>query len=265
MGAAYPPKGGYFSPFSRIKAAAPPQGPGPYKVAPSYLVCSSTLPWCHLVCSSTLPWCPSRLLSHSRRSKRRWSREKTYRPQLTPVRDPERDSDLLLVPFGPLRPVLAKPLRGRYAPFGLPCLLAGCPLRRWAPFLSFGQATRRPTTAWGGGIAPWPPPAGAPRTAPSARRGTKLQTPCTQGLHSASVSYRPLLAAAALCSPIAPAPPSRAARPLTSLTSSPVSKIFPSTPRGRVGLWWVTSSTRFVSFAIIVLLPTAKTTVRFRT
>src|SRR5215208_3837490 len=42
-----------------------------------------------------------------------------------------------------------------------------------------GRATRRPTTAWCGGMSPLPPPAGAPRTAPSTRRGTKLQTPCT--------------------------------------------------------------------------------------
>src|SRR5215217_7741090 len=132
MGAAYPPKGGYFLPFSRIKAAAPPQGPGPYKVATSYLVCSSTL-----------PWCPSRLLSHSRHSKRRWSREKTYRTQQTPVRDPKRDSDLFLVPFGPLRPVLAKPLRGRYALFGLLCLLADCPLRRCAPLVSLQSSYQK--------------------------------------------------------------------------------------------------------------------------
>src|SRR5215217_6860221 len=132
MGAAYPPKGGYFSPFSRIKAAAPPQGPGPYKVAPSYLVCSSTL-----------PWCPSRLLSHSRRSKRRWSREKPYRPQQIPGRDHERDSDLLLAPFGPPRPVLAKRPGGHYAPFALLCLLADCPLRRCAPLLSLWSSYQK--------------------------------------------------------------------------------------------------------------------------
>src|SRR5215210_94642 len=92
------------------------------------------------------------------------------------------------------------------------------------------RPTRRPTTAWCGGMSPLPPPAGAPRTAPSTRRGTKLQTPCIQGLRSASVSYRPPLAAAALCNPTAPAPSCRAARPLTPPTSSPVSKIFPRRP-----------------------------------
>src|SRR5215217_6385572 len=81
-----------------------------------------------------------------------------------------------------------------------------------------GQATRRPTTAWGGRMALLPPPAGAPRTASSDRRGTKLQTPCTQGLRSASVSYRPSLAAAALCNPTAPAPSCRPARPPTPPT-----------------------------------------------
>src|SRR5215218_10254770 len=88
-----------------------------------------------------------------------------------------------------------------------------------------GRATRRPTTAWCGGMSPLPPPAGAPRTAPSAHQQTKPQTPGTQRLRSASVSYRPPLAAAALCNPIAPAPSCRAACPLTPLTSSPVSKI----------------------------------------
>src|SRR5215204_2280711 len=72
-----------------------------------------------------------------------------------------------------------------------------------------GQATRRPTTAWGGRMALLPPLAGAPRTAQTSRRGTKPQTPCTQGLHSASLSYRVPLAAAALCNPIAPAPSCR--------------------------------------------------------
>ena len=92
--------------------------PSPYKVATS-------LP--NLLFYA--PWHPSRPPSHSRHSKRRWSREKTHRPQQIPVRDLERDSDLLLVPFGPLRPVLAKPLKGRYAPFRLLCLLADCPLK----------------------------------------------------------------------------------------------------------------------------------------
>src|SRR5215210_4760914 len=101
-----------------------------------------------------------------------------------------RDSDLLLVPFGPLRPVLAKPPGGRYAPFGLLYLLADCPI--WCAPRSClchasGQATRRPTTAWGGGMAPLPPPADAPRTASSYRQGTKPQRPCSQGLRSASV------------------------------------------------------------------------------
>src|SRR5215208_2454962 len=76
-----------------------------------------------------------------------------------------------------------------------------------------GRATRRPTTAWCGGMSPLPPPAGDPRTAPSAHQQTKPQTPGTRRLRSASVSYRPPLAAAALCNPIAPAPSCRAARP----------------------------------------------------
>src|SRR5215208_2452792 len=82
-----------------------------------------------------------------------------------------------------------------------------------------GQATRRPTTAWGGRMAPWPPPAGAPRTAQTSRRGTKPQRPCSQGFRSASVWYRVPLADAAFCNPIAPAPSYRPARPLTPLTS----------------------------------------------
>src|SRR5215208_4861093 len=99
-----------------------------------------------------------------------------------------------------------------------------------------GQATRRPTTAWGGRMAPWPPPAGAPRTAQTSRRGTKPQTPCTQGLRSASVWYRVPLADAALHNPTAPAPSCRLGHPLTPLTSSPVSESSLGTPRGRVGL-----------------------------
>src|SRR5215212_7038879 len=105
--------------------------PSPYKAATSYLVCSSML--------------PGTLLgrSRSRHSKRRWIREKIYRTQQTPVRDPKRDSDLFLVPFGPLRPVLAKPLRGRYALFGLLCLLADCPLRRCAPLSSLQSSYQK--------------------------------------------------------------------------------------------------------------------------
>src|SRR5215216_4893438 len=82
-----------------------------------------------------------------------------------------------------------------------------------------GQATRRPITAWGGRMALLPPPAGAPRTASSDRRGTKPQTPCTQGLRSASLSYRPPLAETALHIPTAPAPSCRPARPPTPSAS----------------------------------------------
>src|SRR5215212_6739424 len=99
-----------------------------------------------------------------------------------------------------------------------------------------GQATRRPTTAWGGRMALLPPPAGAPRTASSDRRGTKPQTPCTHGLRSASLSYRPPLAETALHSPTAPAPSCRPARPPTPSASSSVSKSSLGAPRGRVGL-----------------------------
>src|SRR5918998_6621524 len=99
-----------------------------------------------------------------------------------------------------------------------------------------GQATRRPTTAWGDRMAPLLPPAGAPRTASSDRRRTRPQTPCTQGLRSASVSYRATLAEAALHNPTAPALSCRLARPLSPLTLSPVSKSSLGTPRGRVGL-----------------------------
>src|SRR5215208_3112778 len=80
-------------------------------------------------------------------------------------------------------------------------------------------ATRRPTTAWVGRIAPLLPPAGAPRTAQTSRRGTKPQTSCNQGFRSASLSYRVPLADAAFCNPIAPAPSYRPARPLTPLSS----------------------------------------------
>src|SRR5687768_10378844 len=101
--------------------------------------------------------------------------------------------------------------------------------------LASGQATRRPTaSAWGGRMAPLLPPADAPRTVSSDRRRTKHRTPCTQGLRSASVSYRPTLADSALRNPIAPAPLCRPARPLTPLTSSPVFKSSLGTPRGRV-------------------------------
>src|SRR5215212_10763702 len=99
-----------------------------------------------------------------------------------------------------------------------------------------GRATRRPTTACGGGMSPLPPPAGDPRTAPSAHQQTKPQTPCTQGLRSASVSYRPPLAQTALHSPTAPAPSCRPARPPTPSASSSVSKSSLGAPRGRVGL-----------------------------
>src|SRR5829696_3458394 len=85
--------------------------------------------------------------------------------------------------------------------------------------MPLGQATRRPTTAWGGRMAPLPPPADAPRTASSDRRGTKPQTPCTQGFRSASLSYRTPLADAAFCNPIAPALSCRPACPLTPWTS----------------------------------------------
>src|SRR5919112_2840780 len=81
------------------------------------------------------------------------------------------------------------------------------------------QATRRPTTAWGGRIAPLLPPAGAPRTAQTSRRGTKPQTLCNQEFRSASLSYRVPLADAAFCNPIAPAPSYRPAHPLTPFTS----------------------------------------------
>src|ERR671910_1868207 len=64
-----------------------------------------------------------------------------------------------------------------------------------------------------------PPLAGAPRTASSDRRRTKPQRPCTQGLRSASVSYRVPLAEAALHNPTAPAHSCRPARPPTPFTS----------------------------------------------
>src|SRR5215207_10788342 len=75
------------------------------------------------------------------------------------------------------------------------------------------------------------PLAGGPRTIPSARRRTKPQTSCTQGFHSASLSYRPPLADAAFCNPIAPAPSYRPAYPLTAL-SSPTTKIRAAPPSG---------------------------------
>src|SRR5215207_9082638 len=82
-------------------------------------------------------------------------------------------------------------------------------------------STRRPTTAWTRGV---PPPAGGPRIAPSARRGTKPQTPYSQGPCSASLSYRPTLAEAAFCNPIAPAPWCPRVRPLIPLVH-PLSKV----------------------------------------
>jgi hypothetical protein len=88
-----------------------------------------------------------------------------------------------------------------------------------------GQAIRRPTTAWGGGLTPSPLPAGAPRTASSDRQGTKHRTPYSQGLRSASVPYRPTLADAALRNPNAPAPSCQPARLPTP----------PASPRFKVG------------------------------
>src|SRR5215208_5355338 len=88
-------------------------------------------------------------------------------------------------------------------------------------------------------MAPWPPPAGDPRIAPSAHQRTKPQTPCTQLLRSACVSYRPPLAAADLCNPLAPAPSCRPAPLLTPLTPPSISKSSLGslgTPRRRVGL-----------------------------
>src|SRR5215216_5071669 len=63
--------------------------------------------------------------------------------------------------------------------------------------------------------------AGAPRIVPSARRRTKPQTPCTQRLRSASLSYRPTLSGTAFCNPIPPAHSCRHVRPLIPLTSLP--------------------------------------------
>src|SRR5215213_2941761 len=80
-------------------------------------------------------------------------------------------------------------------------------------------ATRRPTTAWVGRIAPLLPPAGDPRTAQTSRRGTKPQMPCSDQFRNASLPYRPTLAAAAFCNPIAPAHSCRDVRPLLPPTS----------------------------------------------
>src|SRR5215204_2161294 len=81
------------------------------------------------------------------------------------------------------------------------------------------RATRRPTTAWAGRMAPLPPPAGAPRTAQTSRRETKPQTPRSNVFRSASLSYRGPLADAAFCNPIAPAHTCLGVRPLHPLTS----------------------------------------------
>src|SRR5215208_8542938 len=62
-------------------------------------------------------------------------------------------------------------------------------------------------------------PAGGPRIAPTAHRGTKPQMPCNDQFRSASVSYRLTLAAAAFCNPIAPAHSCRDVRPLLPPTS----------------------------------------------
>ena len=64
-------------------------------------------------------------------------------------------------------------------------------------------------------------PVGGPRIAQSAHRGTKPQKPCSDQFRSASLSYRPTLAAAAFCNPIAPAHSCRDARPQIPPTSSP--------------------------------------------
>src|SRR5215211_5287061 len=87
---------------------------------------------------------------------------------------------------------------------------------------------RRPAAVSTGKLTPWLFPAGDPRTAPSAHQRTKPQTPCTQQLRSACVSYRLTLAAAALCNPNAPAPWCQSAPLLKPLTSHSVTKILPS-------------------------------------
>src|SRR5215208_8241602 len=80
-------------------------------------------------------------------------------------------------------------------------------------------ATRRPTAAWVGRMAPLLPPVGAPRTAQTSRRGTKPQTPCSNVFRSVSLSYRAPLADAAFCDPIPPAPSCLGVRPLHPMTS----------------------------------------------
>src|ERR671912_908135 len=77
-------------------------------------------------------------------------------------------------------------------------------------------------------MAPWPLRAGDPSTTPSAHQQTKPQTPCTQELRSACVSYRSALAAAVLRHPNAPAPSCRSAPLQKPLTSHPVTKSLPS-------------------------------------
>src|SRR5215212_8239748 len=62
-------------------------------------------------------------------------------------------------------------------------------------------------------------PAGGPRIAPTAHRGTKPQMPCSDEFRSASLSYRPTLATAAFCNPIAPAHSCRDVRSLIPPTS----------------------------------------------
>src|SRR5215208_4358807 len=82
-------------------------------------------------------------------------------------------------------------------------------------------------------------PAGGPRITPTAHRGTKPQTPCSDEFRSASLPYRPPLAGTAFCNPIAPAHSCRDVRPLLPLTSPtttvraapPFSRPFPLTPR----------------------------------
>src|ERR687890_2364045 len=81
-------------------------------------------------------------------------------------------------------------------------------------------ATGKPAAVSTAKLTPWLLRAGDPRTAPSAHQQTKPQTPCTQRPRSASVSYRPPLAAADLCNSLAPAPSCRPA-PLLSALSSP--------------------------------------------
>src|SRR5215212_526360 len=103
------------------------------------------------------------------------------------------------------------------------------------------DAPRRAAAVSSGKLTPWLPLAGDPSTAPSAHRGTKLQTLCTQRLRSACVSYRPPLAAARLCNPLARAPSCQSA-PLQSALRSPrapptLPSRFPlGTSRGRAGL-----------------------------